>query len=152
MAKDTHDILREVIRRARCKPGWHFHLVESEEDGLRLRIQDTQCLDTYSPEPHRPMVLNHYFPVPTATYNVETWVAWVFECCLKVEQHELGEWFRDMVTGQRPFAPLHGPGEDPYRVHQHRPDLAQARLTTQDGSMRQDPDNQPLPLDQIRWN
>jgi len=47
--------------------------------------------------------------------------------------HEIGEWLRFGDT--RPFLPLHGPGEDPYTVHEYRP-VADA-LTTQDGSMRE---------------
>lgn len=53
--------------------------------------------------------------------------------CRGVENHELGEWFR--VGKERPFSPLHGPGENPYVVHEFRPDI-DAR-TTQDGSVRE---------------
>ena len=35
----------------------------------------------------------------------------------------------------RPFAPCHGPGEDPYTVHEYRPEVD--AFTTQDGSVRQ---------------
>jgi hypothetical protein len=82
---------------------------------------------------HRRFTVDHFFPVPEATYNERTWRRWVFERCRGVENHELGEWFR--VGDERPFAPLHGPGEDPYTVHEFRP-LTDA-LTTQDGSMRE---------------
>ena len=53
--------------------------------------------------------------------------------CRRVENHELGEWFR--IGDERPFAPLHGPGEDPYTVHEYRREAD--ALTTQDGSTRQ---------------
>jgi hypothetical protein len=52
-----------------------------------------------------------------------------------VENHELGEWFK--VDDERPFAPLHAPGEDPYTVHEFREEVD--RRTTQDGSVRDAP-------------
>jgi hypothetical protein len=79
------------------------------------------------------MTVSHFFPVPEATYNEATWRRWIFECCRGVENHEMGEWFRD--GDERPFSPLHGPGEDPYTVHEFRP--VADMLTTQDGSMRE---------------
>ena len=78
--------------------------------------------------------MSHFFPVPIATYNEKTWRRWIFEMCRRVENHELGEWFR--VGGVRPFAPLHGPGEDPYTVHEYRSELD--AQTTQDGTVHAD--------------
>lgn len=130
--QNTHAVLRDLLEGLECKPGWTFDL-EGEDGACRLRITDTLCRDAYQPD--RSMPLAHYFPVPVATYNRMSWRRWVFECCLKVEAHELGEWFRDGPR-LRPFAPLHGPGEDPYAVHDHRPDLDLARETTQSGTIR----------------
>ncbi len=130
MTKNTHDILRNIVAGVSGKPGWTFRLVNDEDEGLRLVITDMQCRDAY--EPTRSMPLSHYFPVPTATYNEPSWKRWLFECCRGVENHELGEWIR--WGDDRPFAPLHGPGENPYVVHEFRGD--NDRRTTQDGSMR----------------
>jgi hypothetical protein len=88
--------------------------------------------DSSLPDEAVPKTIDHYFPVPTATYNEKTWRRWVFERCRGVENDELGEWFR--IGSEWPFAPLHGPGEDPYTVHEFRP--AEDALTIQDGSMR----------------
>jgi hypothetical protein len=82
---------------------------------------------------HRRFTVSHFRPVPEAEYNEKTWRRWIFEQCQVVENHELGEWFRD--GDERPFLPLHGPGEDPYTVHEFRPEV-EAR-TTQDGSVRE---------------
>jgi hypothetical protein len=82
---------------------------------------------------HHRFTVQHFRPVPEATFNEKTWRRWIFEQCRAVENHELGEWFRD--GGDRPFAPLHGPGEDPYTVHEFRPESD--ALTTQDGSLRE---------------
>jgi hypothetical protein len=131
MSEDTHDVLRALVSRVRCKPGWFFWL-KDEDGALRLVIR-VVGLDSSRPDEKVPMTIDHYFPVPTATYNERTWRRWVFERCRGVENHEMGEWFR--VGSEWPFAPLHGPGEYPYTVHEFRP--AEDALTTQDGSMRQ---------------
>lgn len=128
MAADTHDVLREVVAKTSCKKGWSFRLV-GEDGALRLYIR----IDGYDNYDHdRPFSVNHVFPVPTATYNEKSWRRWVFEMCRRVENHELGECFR--VGDERPFQPCHGPGEDPYTVHEYR-DEVDAR-TVQDGSVR----------------
>ena len=127
---DTFDILRKVVAGAQCKPGWKFALIVEEDGALRLRITDTECADAFDPSTPRP--LNHFFPVPTATFNEKSWRRWVFEQCRRLENHELGEWLR--WGDERPFAPLHGPGEDPYTVHEFR-DEADVFIT-QDGTRR----------------
>lgn len=126
---NTFDILRRLVETAEYKPGWKFALIE-EDGALRLRITDTRCVNAY--DPGEPFPLAHYHPVPTATYNEKTWKRWIYEQCRRVENHEIGEWLR--WGDERPFAPLHAPGEDPYTVHEIRPE-SDAR-TTQDGSMR----------------
>jgi hypothetical protein len=130
VAKNTHDILADIVSHVKCKPGWRFSL-RDEDGALRLVIY-VPGHDSAAPSDLKPLAINHLFPVPTATYNKESWRRWVFEMCRCVEDHELGEWFR--IDAERCFAPLHGPGEDPYTVHEFRP--VQDQLTTQDGSMR----------------
>ena len=51
--------------------------------------------------------------------------------------HEIGESLRFGPGEVRPFVPMHGPGEDPYTVHEWRPESD--ALTTQDGSLREGP-------------
>lgn len=128
---NTHDLLAGLVRQAKCKPGWRFHLVE-EEGFKRMRIT-VPGVDSSRPDDAVPMAVAHFFPVPEATYNEKTWRRWIFECCRGVENHELGEWLR--FGAERPFLPLHGPGEDPYTVHEFRP--ASDALTTQEGSLRE---------------
>ena len=126
---DTFDILRKVVAEAKYKPGWTFHLIE-EDGALRLKMIDHDCFDAYNPDKRFPLA--HFHPVPTATYNEKTWKRWVYEQCRRVENHEIGEWLR--WGEDRPFAPLHGPGEDPYTVHEFRAE-SDARVT-QSGAMR----------------
>lgn len=127
----THDLLRKVVSEARCKPGWSFRVVE-EDGALRLVIR-VVGRDSARPDDSMPMAIAHYHPVPQAAYNEKSWRRWVFEQCRRVENHELGEWLR--FGSVRPFLPMHGPGEDPYTIHEVRPE--EDALTTQDGSMRE---------------
>lgn len=123
---NTFNILADLVAKAKCKPGWKFRLI-NEDDALRLRISVTGP-DARSNED---ITVQHFFPVPVATYNEKTWRRWMFEQCRRLENHELGEFF--MIGDERPFLPLHGPGEDPYGVHEFR-DVVDA-MTKQDGSI-----------------
>jgi hypothetical protein len=129
MPENTFDILDGLVEKVTCKPGWDFELVD--EDGALRLVITVAGRDSYNPM--RPLTVRHFFPVPTATYNEKTWRRWIFECCRGVENHELGEWFK--VDGERPFAPLHGPGENPYVVHEFRP-WVDAK-TLQNGSIKE---------------
>jgi hypothetical protein len=124
----TFDVLTDLVSKTQCKPGWSFRLL-TEDGALRLVITATGPNADNADEEIR---IGHYFPVPSASYNEKTWRRWIFECCRGVENHELGEWFR--VDGEKPFSPLHGPGENPYEVHEFRDDVD--RRTTQNGSVR----------------
>jgi|HubBroStandDraft_2_1064218.scaffolds.fasta_scaffold12010_3 hypothetical protein len=73
--------------------------------------------DTYHPE--RTISVNHYFIVPAAAYNEQSWRRWLFDQIGLVELHERMEFFRLRAadgTESRPLAPNHGPGWDPYLV------------------------------------
>lgn len=83
--------------------------------GLTLVVL-TRGFDSYNPEAGPYYGVHHYFIVPAATYNRDAWCRWLFEQLAKVELHEAMEHF--VINGVRPFAPLHGPGCDPYTVHQ----------------------------------
>lgn len=125
---NTHELFAGLVKRVRCKLGWSFSVVE--EHGAKRLVIMVEGIDARSVD--QLLTVRHFFPVPDATYNEKTWRRWIFECCRGVESHELGEWFMD--GDERPFAPLHGPGENPYLVHEFRPEI-DAR-TVQDGSVR----------------
>jgi hypothetical protein len=91
----------------RDKPGRH----SGEARGMTLVV--TRCgPDTYNPSTI--IAVNHYFIVPAATYNLRSWRKWLFDRLGDVDTHERAEDF--IIDGERPFAPLHGPGWDPYMV------------------------------------
>ncbi len=127
---DTFDILERVVKETKCKPGWRFELVR-EDEALRLVIQ-LDTFDNYDED--TPYVINHYHPVPITTYNEKSWRRWIFEQCLRTMNHEIGESLRFGPDEVRPFVPMHGPGEDPYTVHEWRSE--EDARTTQSGGKR----------------
>jgi hypothetical protein len=105
--------------------GWRVHLdpnqdrdyVDGRIVGRGTTLVITTCgFDAYNPERGTTYRVHHYFIVPAATYNRDAWQRWLFDQFAKVELHETMENF--VIDGARPFAPLHGPGCDPYTVHQ----------------------------------
>lgn len=109
--------LEEIVRSLQYRPGWKFSLTNLERDpgseGLTFMIL-SRGYDTYNPDQGENYRVWHYFPVPPATYNRESWLEWVRDRLLEVEAHETCEFMQ--VDGKRPFAPNHGPGWNPYVV------------------------------------
>jgi hypothetical protein len=128
--------LADLVRLLRYKDRWRVWLDDMERDpgsgGLTLVIQ-RYGPDSYHPD--RPLPVNHYFPVPPATYNRRSWQMWLFRRVLDVEQHEAAEFF--VVDGHRPYAPVHAPGFDPYLVCELATDTE--RRTSYKGELNPDP-------------
>lgn len=138
-------ILASVVQRLRYRPGWTFELADLQRDddhgrgearGLTLAIL-ADTMDAYHPDRRRPVM--HYFIVPAATYDERSWMRWVFDRILDIETHEACEYFTliwnshreaeygDLVVDEvvRPYAPAHGPGNDPYTVRELSTELDQ---------------------------
>ncbi len=117
------EALADLVGRLRYRPGWKFSLVDLERDpasshgavagGLTL-VVFADVHDSYHPQFRRPM--NHYFVVPAATYDRRSWCRWLLERVLEVERHEACEWF--VIDEERPFAPHHQPGSNPYAIYE----------------------------------
>lgn len=116
----------------RAHEGWRVRLyadLERDSDahgnwvghGTTLAIY-TRGYDAYHPENGIGYGVVHYFIVPAATYNRDAWNEWLFFRFRDVETHEAGENY--IIDGERPFAPTHGPGENPYVVHSYRDEIA----------------------------
>lgn len=133
MPSNTFDILARVVAETKCKPGWSFRLVD-EDGALRLFIK---LVGTDNYDHSKPFVVNHVHPVPVTTYNEKSWRRWIFDQCIRTMNHEIGESLRFGEQELRPFAPMHGPGEDPYTVHEVRSEID--ALTTQNGTIRSRP-------------
>jgi hypothetical protein len=107
--------LAALVAEAEYRPGWKFELEHLDRgqgsEGLTLVIT-TLGYNTYHPDRGETYRVHHYMPVPPAAYNAASWRMWLFEQILLVEKHEAMEFFR--VAGERPYAPNHGHGWDPY--------------------------------------
>lgn len=115
--------LQSLVERAEYRPGWQLLLVDNYDrgqgsKGLTFIVVGT-FPDTYNPE--NILRVQHLFPVPPAAYDDRSWRRWIFERLLEVERHEAAEFFK--VDGERPYAPHHGPGNDPYIIFDHGTDL-----------------------------
>lgn len=113
----TWDVLEEALQSIRytrdIEPGWRrFRLVRDEAHNYAVLYIYTHNPNTYRPEEIRHT--RHEFVVPVATYHRAAWIRWVFECFLRIEQHETCESFQ--VDGRRVYAPHHGNGWDPYTL------------------------------------
>ncbi len=114
----------------RDKPGRH----SGESRGMTLVVQRAGP-NTYDHDEH--MRVNHYFAVPPATYNRASWMRWLFDRLGDVDTHERMEDFAfamvievrpgtpqrnadEAEVLERPLAPCHGPGWDPYVVTYER--------------------------------
>lgn len=109
-------ILRNLIKKLNYKKGWSFWLDENLDrgqgsQGLTLVIH-LSVPDSYHPDQTFNVV--HYMIVPPAAYNERSWCRWLLDQILLVERHEACEFFQ--IDGHRPYAPNHGPGNDPYTI------------------------------------
>lgn len=117
--------LAELVVSCILDPGWRIWLEDIDRGqgskGLTLIVL-TETFDSYHPENGRTYRVHHYFPVPPAAYNRASWRRWLFDRYLDVLTHEACETFQ--VDGERPYAPNHGPGHDPYVVRELTTDEA----------------------------
>lgn len=111
--------LAQLVDKLSYRPGWHFDLKEFERDpgsaGLTFVVRSLGY-DSYHPERGETYGVMHYFPVPPATYNEQSWKRWLLDRIIDVETHEACEFLQ--IDGRRPFAPNHGPGWNPYAVRE----------------------------------
>lgn len=107
--------LADLVSKLQYRKGWRFRLYDRARgqgsNGLTLVI-NIECVDTYDPE--REISIVHYMIVPAASYDRRSWQRWLLDQVLLVERHETCEFFQ--IDGVRPFAPNHGPGNDPYII------------------------------------
>lgn len=117
------ELLGDLVDRLSYRPGWRFSLEDIDRGqgsvGLTFSVY-TVGYDTYNIEQGQNYRVVHYFPVPPAAFNRQSWQRWIFERLLEVERHEAAEFFQ--IDGQRPYAPHHGPGNDPYIIFEHGSD------------------------------
>lgn len=116
------DMIEDVVNHITYKPGikirlengWRPYEHLAGGSGLTLVIEIDHITD--STDPSRTVGLTHYFVVPPATYDRETWERWVLDRLVEFETHECMEHFK--VDGWAPFFPPHGDqnGQNPYTI------------------------------------
>jgi hypothetical protein len=123
-------VLLDLVSRLEYRPGWEFDLSDIDRgqgsEGLTLVIT-TLGYNSYHADRGESYRVNHYMPVPPAAYDERSWQRWLFEQLLLVERHECMEFFafRNGDNAIRPYAPSHGPGNDPYIVRELGDDVDQ---------------------------
>lgn len=114
--RPTFDILASLVSRLTYKEGWAFRFDPDYERGQGSRgptvVITVDVPNSYAPDQR--FIVRHYMIVPNASYNARSWQRWLFEQVLLVERHETMEFFK--IDASRPYAPNHGPGNDPYFV------------------------------------
>lgn len=109
--------LEDLVRHLKYKSNFSFHLRHLDRGqgsvGMTLVITITTP-NSYNTAQTRSVL--HYMPVPPAAFDVRSWQRWLLDQILLVEQHEACEFFE--VAGVKPYAPSHGPGNNPYLIRE----------------------------------
>lgn len=109
--------LERLVRALKYRPEWIFSLRDLDRGqgsaGLTLIID---VVTTNSYPPHEKIHVRHFMPVPPAAFDTRSWRRWLLEQCLLVDRHEACEFFE--IDGDKPYAPSHGPGNDPYLIRE----------------------------------
>lgn len=109
--------LAGLVERCTYRAGWTVELVTADRGqgsvGLTLIIT-TDTVNSYRHD--EAMCVRHLFIVPAAAYDERSWRRWLFERFRDVESHEAAEFFE--IDGVKPYAPSHGPGNDPYLIRE----------------------------------
>jgi hypothetical protein len=110
--------LKALVDALTYKKGWAFKLQLDLDRGQGSRGTTLVIFitgpDSYFPD--KTARVNHYFPVPPAAYDQRSWRRWLFDQVALVESHEQCEFFT--IDGVKPYAPSHGPGNDPYLIRE----------------------------------
>jgi hypothetical protein len=116
------EALFDLVDHCALYPGWKVSLKDMDRGqgsiGLTLDIT-TNTVNSYHPE--RMVNVHHLFIVPAAAYDFRSWRRWLFERFHDVLFHEAMEIFT--INGDKPYAPSHGPGNDPYLLREVGTDL-----------------------------
>lgn len=118
--------LIDLVAKIVYRPGWLFTLTDLDRGqgskGLTLDIT-TLTANSYHAEAcetcHSTITdyrVHHYFIVPAAAYDERSWRRWLLDRVLDIESHEACEFFQ--IGAERPYAPSHGPGNDPYLIRE----------------------------------
>lgn len=109
--------LADLVEHCTYRRGWTVYLQDHDRGqgsrGLTLFIV-TDTVNSYDHDQRSHVA--HLFIVPAAAYDRRSWQRWLFEQFHLVELHECMEFFE--IDGTKPYAPSHGPGNDPYLIRE----------------------------------
>jgi hypothetical protein len=112
------DALEGMVKNLIHRQRYNAHLADNLDRGQDCRgltlVVDITEPDAYHPGKMRSVA--HYFPVPAAAYDYRSWQRWLFEQLHSISLHEDMEAFT--IDGEKPYAPSHGPGNDPYMIRE----------------------------------
>lgn len=117
--------LEDLVHSLSYKPGWEFSLENMDRgqgsEGLTFIVTTLTHESLYDGNRRAfrewPVIrVNHFFIVPAAAYNRNSWMRWLLDRIIEVETHEACEFFK--IDGERVYAPHHSEGEDPYIIWQ----------------------------------
>lgn len=122
-------VLEKLVLRLRYRPGYRFALQHMDRDqgsiGLTFVVRSVGY-NSYHPDRGQTYRVEHRFPVPPAAFNEQSWRRWLLDRLIELEVHEACEFFQltdgetdDPEKNERPYAPHHGPGNDPYVIFEH---------------------------------
>lgn len=116
--------LEQLVEHLQLGPGWRASLhhdwprddATGEANGEMVGRGATRIVGAYPDayHPERTIVVAHLFIVPAAAYNRAARRRWLIERYLDALRHEACGWFR--IAGERPVAPMRGPGDLPHVV------------------------------------
>lgn len=111
-----HELV-DLVHALSYKEQWHFALEHLDRGqgsvGLTLIITITTPNSYNTAQTRR---VAHYMIVPAAAFDRRSWQRWLLDQILLVERHEACEFFE--IGGAKPYAPSHGPGNDPYLIRE----------------------------------
>lgn len=111
------ETLSVLVDSLSYKQNWHITLENLDRGQGSVGL--TLCILITTPNSYAPHELRrvmHYMPVPPAAYDMRSWRRWLLEQIMIVERHEACEFFE--IDGVKPYAPSHGPGNDPYLIRE----------------------------------
>lgn len=123
------EALADLVNRVQYRDNWTLRLetIDRGQGSQGLTLVITARV-TDSRSRHEAISVAHYMPVPPAAYDQRSWMRWLFEQILLVERHEAMEFFAvlyrdwdghgEVITEEHPYAPSHGPGNDPYMIRE----------------------------------
>lgn len=134
-------VLADLVERLGYRRGWTFTLTDMDRGqgsgGLTLDVL-TSAPNSYNFD--QTVGVHHLFIVPAAAYDERSWRRWLLDQVLLIERHEACEFFE--IDGVKPYAPSHGPGNDPYLIREVG--TAEDQQTSFRG-VRKEPEPETLP-------